>query len=437
MRIGILPCLDRSTGGIYQYSVTMLDALHSWKETGCEHQFVVFASPSLRSSLTPRNGRDWTVASLNLATPYSTRRFVTDAMRRAAAAAWRRLAGGRRSKAGGAAAIDVNKVVAQPHITQQFRRLHVDLAVYPFVQPMAFEADIPFVVAVHDLQHRLQPEFPEVSANGEWEWREYLYRNGTRSATLILADSEVGKEDILRCYGPYGVTPDRVKVLPFLAAPYLGSRASEDDMQRVRAAYQLPERYLFYPAQFWAHKNHTRIVQALGQLRHEYRLEIPIVFCGSHAGELRERTFQEVMSSAARLGVERQIFHTGYVPDEDMAALYAGAAALVMPTFFGPTNIPVIEAWAHGCPVLTSDIRGIREQVGDAGILVDPRSIESIADGISRLWTDQSLSQELARRGHRRLGEYTPDDYRARLVGILEEAGLRARQPQRLRKRAH
>src|SRR5688572_19053945 len=104
MRIGILPCLDRSTGGIYQYSVTMLDALHAWKETGCEHQFIVFARPSLRSSLLPRNGRDWTVASLNLATPYSTRRFVTDAMRRAIAAAWRRLPGGRPSEAGGAAA---------------------------------------------------------------------------------------------------------------------------------------------------------------------------------------------------------------------------------------------------------------------------------------------------------------------------------------------
>ena len=88
------------------------------------------------------------------------------------------------------------------------------------------------------------------------------------------------------------------------------------------------------------------------------------------------------MSTASDLGLESQIRYGGYVPDEDMSGLYAGAVALTMPTFFGPTNIPVLEAWAYGCPVLTSDIRGIREQVGDAGVLVDPRSIESIADGI-------------------------------------------------------
>ena len=108
-----------------------------------------------------------------------------------------------------------------------------------------------------------------------------------------------------------------------------------------------------------------------------------------------------------------------------MSGLYAEAAALVMPTFFGPTNIPVLEAWALGCPVLTSDIRGIREQVRDAAMLVDPRSIESLADGISRLWTDERLAQALARRGRRRLAAYTPADYRRRLIEILEEGKRR------------
>jgi glycosyltransferase involved in cell wall biosynthesis len=292
---------------------------------------------------------------------------------------------------------------------------------------MAFEADIPYVLAVHDLQHRLQPEFPEVSADGEWEWREYLFRNGTRSATLILADSEVGREDILNCYGPYGVTPDRVKVLPFLPASYLSADVSEVERERVRTTYHLPERYLFYPAQFWPHKNHRRIVQALGLLKETHGAEIPILFCGSHAGEIRERTFAEVMTTASSLGVESQILYGGYVPDEDMSGLYAGAVALTMPTFFGPTNIPVLEAWAYGCPVLTSDIRGIREQVGDAAVLVDPRSIESIAEGIYKLWSSDTVAATLVRRGHQRLGEYTAADYQRRLVQILEEAKARAR----------
>jgi glycosyltransferase involved in cell wall biosynthesis len=117
----------------------------------------------------------------------------------------------------------------------------------------------------------------------------------------------------------------------------------------------------------------------------------------------------------------------GFVPDERMAALYAGAAALVMPTFFGPTNIPVLEAWSFGCPVLTSDIRGIREQAGDAAVLVDPTSVDSVADGMRRLWSDAALAAGLAAAGRLRLASYTPADFRARLDAVVDDAKARVR----------
>lgn len=299
--------------------------------------------------------------------------------------------------------------------------------VYPVPQRLSFEIGIPYIMAIHDLQHRLQPEFPEVSAGGEWEAREYLFRNGARYATLLLADSEVGREDILNFYGPYGVEADQVKVLPFLPARYLFARTDGDGRKRIRTKYQLPESFLFYPAQFWPHKNHRRIIEALGQLRNEFGLKIPIVFCGSHSGDIREHTFDEARSVSSQMGLDKEIWYLGYIPDEEMSALYSEAVALIMPTFFGPTNIPILEAWALDCPVLSSDIRGVREQVGQAAILVDPRSVESIADGIHRLWTDGSLRQTLVERGRARLAGFTSDDYRQRLSSILEEAKLRVR----------
>ena len=215
--------------------------------------------------------------------------------------------------------------------------------VYPVPQRLSFEVEIPYILAIHDLQHRLQPEFPEVSAGGEWEAREYLFRNGARNATLLLADSEVGREDILNFYGPYGVEPDQVKVLPFLPARYLFAKSDEERRQRIRIKYQLPESYLFYPAQFWPHKNHRRIIEALGQLRNEFGLRIPIVFCGSHAGDIREHTFYEARSVSSEMGLDKEIWYLGYVPDEEMSALYSEAVGLIMPTFFGPTNIPILE----------------------------------------------------------------------------------------------
>jgi glycosyltransferase involved in cell wall biosynthesis len=301
---------------------------------------------------------------------------------------------------------------------------------YPMPTPLCFQTGIPSVMAIHDLQHRLQPEFPEVSADGEWRIREHLFRNAARAATLLLADSEVGREDILEFYGPLGLPADRVKVLPFQPAGYLAADLSDAERQRVRAAHRLPERYLFYPAQFWPHKNHARIVRALAAIRHERGVEIPLVLCGSHSGALRERTYREVMRLAQTLGVSRQVHDLGYVPDRDMSGLYAAAEALVMPTFFGPTNIPVLEAWRLGCPVLSSDIRGIREQVGDAGILADPRSVEAIAEGIHRLWTDEVLRRSLVQRGRARLGQFGPEEFRGRLLEIVAEAKARVRSGQ-------
>jgi glycosyltransferase involved in cell wall biosynthesis len=430
MRIGILPSVDPSTGGIYQYSWNMLRALHEWKEVGCEDEFLIFTAVSLYPALASLNGRNWTVKSLALLKPPSLREQMLDGLRRLAGEgphreAWRWFR--RATQRYQTALSDLDMVVSRPDITRQFRDSGVELCIYPYPQSLSFETEVPYVMAVHDLQHRLQPEFPEVSANGEWESREHLFRNGTRYATLLLADSEVGKEDILNFYGPYGVTPDRVKVLPFLPASYLVQDVSESERLRVRTMHKLPERYLFYPAQFWPHKNHCRIVQALGLIKEVHGVEIGVVFCGSHTGEIRERTFREMMSLSRRLGIEKDIHCLGYVSDQDMSGIYAEAVALVMPTFFGPTNIPILEAWSFGCPVLSSDIRGIRGQVEDGGLLVDPRSIESIADGIYRLWTNDTLCQTLAERGRRRLATYTPAEYQQRLIQILEEAKMSVR----------
>src|SRR5262249_3520739 len=92
----------------------------------------------------------------------------------------------------------LDKPSFQPEWDAWFRRWDVDLLCFLGTVAMPFEASIPYVLMIHDLQHRLQPEFPEVSAGDEWGRREYYFHNGLRYATLILTDSEVGKEDILR-----------------------------------------------------------------------------------------------------------------------------------------------------------------------------------------------------------------------------------------------
>jgi glycosyltransferase involved in cell wall biosynthesis len=424
MRIGIVPVIRSSSGGIYQYSLSMLHVLNGWKANGSIDEFVIFARNIQPPSGVLLNANGWLVKPLY---PPSLKQMIMNVTGSIVGEEFTSnfLTKARNILRQAAKQLDPDRAQYRTDINGWFLRNGVQLMLYPFPISWSFEAGIPYVMAIHDLQHRLQPEFPEVSAQGEWERREYLFRNGARHATLLLADSEVGKEDILNFYGPYGVTPDRVKILPFLPAWYLAVHISEGEQQRVRMTYNLPDRYLFYPAQFWPHKNHARIFQALGVLKQQHHLKISVVFCGPYTGKIRRRVFHEVMSISHQLGLEKQIYYLGIVPDKHMSALYAGAVALVMPTFFGPTNIPVLEAWALGCPVITSDIRGIRDQAGDAAILVDPCSVEAIADAIYQLWLGENLRHTLIERGRRRLTTYTPDDYRQRLIEILEEAKAR------------
>lgn len=425
MRIGIVPGLNASDGGIFQYSFTMLQALNNRQMR--RDSFILFADKMRNPAVVALRNEGWIVKPLVPVTV--RRRFVSLAERvvgprpREAALKLASLLLHRNQGTGA----DPNKIKFNYELEQWFLSNGIDLMLYPISSSLSFETRIPYVMAVHDLQHRLQPEFPEVSANGERESREYLFRNGVRNATLLLAESETGKEDILKFYGPYGATPDRIKILPLLPSSTLVPQITESEQWRIRAKYCLPDHYLFYPAQFWPHKNHVRIVKALGLLQQRYGLKIPIVFCGSHSGAIREQVFNEVRAVSAHFDLTEQIHYLGYVPDADISGLYIGATALIMPTFFGPSNIPVLEAWQLNCPALTSDIRGIREQSGDAAILVDPRSVEQIADGINRLWTDEDLRRTLVDRGQRRLRTFTPDDFKSRLMQILEEAKTIAR----------
>src|SRR5262249_42783394 len=156
--------------------------------------------------------------------------------------AWRRLreAIDRGLKPGSRSVPDLDVIRSRPQISEMFREWKLDLAFYAWATPLSFETNLLFIMAIHDIQHCLHPEFAEVSANGEWESREYCFLNGTRHATLLVADSEVGKEDILHFYESQGITPDQVKILPFLPASHPNENSSSGERVRVQSRYHLP-----------------------------------------------------------------------------------------------------------------------------------------------------------------------------------------------------
>lgn len=126
---------------------------------------------------------------------------------------------------------------------------------------------VPYVVNVFDLQHRLQPWFPEVSNNGQWEEREAVWKEGVQRAALVTVGSQEAKEQLCHFYG---VPLENVWVLPFPTPQMAIDIAKENGAAParidVRAKYEIKHDFLFYPAQFWSHKNHINLFYALRTL---------------------------------------------------------------------------------------------------------------------------------------------------------------------------
>lgn len=425
LQLGVFPSGSTRDGGIFQYSQSFLDALVPLVEAGTIAPPFVFHP---RETDLPLDGLR-RAGFRTIEFPFRTRRdSLLDPLRRlagegAARRAWRRL----RLRERGAPIVSNSSIQRRPQDRQALLDLGIDVLFFPYPTGLAFEIGLPYVMTIHDMQHRLQPHFPEVSADGEWERREYVFRNGAREAMCVLVDSEASREDVVAAYGEDGVTADRIEVLPVMPAPYLSAGAGLGDRQRVRELYRLPERYLFYPAQFWPHKNHLAIVEAVALLRDD-GIDVDVVLAGTWSGPVRAETHRRVVERAAELGVERLIHVLGYVPNEDMPGLLKESVALVMPTFFGPTNIPPLEAWTLGVPVITSDLRGIREHMGDAAVLVDPARPAALAEAMGRIWGDAGLRAELIERSERQLHMYTEEAHHERVARIVESARSRLQQ---------
>ena len=281
-----------------------------------------------------------------------------------------------------------------------------------FVGAEAVQVDLPYMAIVWDLQHRVQPWFPEVSAGGTWKHREKFYSEFLRRAAIIIAGNDAGRQEIERFYQ---VTSNRIKLLPH-PTPSFALNAQQGDTAAVLKKYELKDNYLFYPAQFWSHKNHVNLLLAAAALKSEHQLDFQVVFVGSDKGNE-----QFVRRFASQLKPAIDVRFLGFIPVQDLVALYRGAFALSYVTFFGPENLPTLEAFALGCPVVASDVDGAREQLGDAALLVNPRDPSNISAAVKKLYDDKALRHALIEKGRARAERWTAKDFVSGVFTALDE----------------
>jgi glycosyltransferase involved in cell wall biosynthesis len=247
------------------------------------------------------------------------------------------------------------------------------------------------VITVHDL---LAIKFPS-----QYRLQYYYFKCFLpfllKKAAAVVADSENTRRDI---HSYYGVNLNKIQVV-YSAIPQDFKPADHDALQRVRGIYGVNEFVLIVGASY-PHKNISRAIKAFAEIRCKApRLELVV------AGGRKE--YLKVLEQEARdLDVEGVRF-LGYVPQRDIPILYSAAYALLYPSLYEGFGLPPLEAMACGCPVIVSNTSSLPEICGDAAYYVDPYSIESIAEGLFRVVSDEKTRAALRQKGLERAKSFT------------------------------
>jgi glycosyltransferase involved in cell wall biosynthesis len=216
-------------------------------------------------------------------------------------------------------------------------------------------------------------------------------------ASHIISVSEHTKHDLVAAYG---LAPERISVVHEAASPHFHPQPPEL-IASVRSRFGLPDRYLLFVGTIEPRKNLGRLLSAFEVVRAE-RLVEGLVIVGQR-GWLYDAFFAQLEESPARDGVVLP----GYVPDEDLPALYSGAQAFAFPSIYEGFGLPALEAMACGVPVAASSASSIPEIGGDAALYFNPLDVESISDVLCRLLSDAGLQDEMRNRGLARAAQFS------------------------------
>ena len=270
--------------------------------------------------------------------------------------------------------------------------------------------NIPYIFTLWDLGHLEELEFPELSNERKFESRELIYTKSLKKAFKVIVDSDYSKK---YATNKYNLDEKRVEVLKFL--PNIEA-ADDKEIFDIKDLYNLKNDYVYYPAQFWSHKNHIYILKAIRILREKKNTDVDVVFSGSDKGNLGY-----VLDKAKQLNVDDLIHYIGFVPNSQIPYLYKQSLSLVMPTYLGPTNIPPLEAFFYKTPVCYSDKPSFREQAGDAVFYMDLKDPNSLVENIITIKANQELVDYKVKKGSEIFSSWTEEDFYNSLLRIFGE----------------
>ena len=253
---------------------------------------------------------------------------------------------------------------------------------------------------LHLARYKLSQRFQYI------ERLEQILQSGCRLLTL----SEFTRRDFIQATG---CVPGRLTAIQAgLSQTESPPEITPVVIRQVRAKYGIDRRFLLHVGALDHHKNFESVVNVLAQLK-DHDLQLVVV------GE-RERSLEEIADHVARVGLTQIIF-TGSIAQGELEVLYREAIALVSLSFYEGFGFPVLEAMAHGCPVITSALTALAEVAGDGALVYPPRDIQAISSGIHELLRSPASRRKLVEKGRARAAQFSWEHTARRTIAVWEE----------------
>lgn len=275
----------------------------------------------------------------------------------------------------------------------EFQRENLDVFHAQYILPPF--CNCKSVVSIHDI---IFERFPQFFPGFETFRSRLLMPWSARRADHVVTLSEFSKAEIVT---RYHVDPEKVSVIYEAPRPEFRPLNRENCQEQIARKYGVEPPFILYVGRIQARKNVVRLVEAYWRLLAK-GLSERLVIVGK-----QDWRAAEVTAKVAELGLSDRVVFTGYVEEDDLPIFYNAAELFVFPSMCEGFGIPVLEAMACGIPVITSHGSSLEEVAGDAAILADPFSVESIAAAMNSVLSDPNLKRSLKSKGLRRAGEFS------------------------------
>lgn len=295
-------------------------------------------------------------------------------------------------------------------LPRALKKNKIDICIFP-KNVVPFNVKCKSIVIIHDLLHIKDPKV--------YKWFDSLYMRllipfSVKKADKIVTDSKSTSNDLIELTG---ATKENVSVI-YLAADdkYHPLNDSNEENSNVLKKYNLKLPYLLYIGSLSPRKNIPFLIKAFEEFMKANNIDIQLVLAGGKSWK-----DEEIHQTISKSPYRENIILTGFVDDDDLPYIYNQAEVFIYPSLYEGFGIPILEAMASGCPVLTSNTSSPPEVAGDAVLYFDPTNINDLVQNISKVVNNNELQTDLIEKGLKRVKEFSWKKTAQSIVLIYDE----------------